>query len=127
MSGQHTQIQRDTRDIIEVLSGIMVMRGCPAQMRSDNGSGFTAKRLLKWLKNIGVATMFIERGSPWKNGHCESFNSIMRGNLLNVELFDTLLKAQIIITDWWRYHYNTERPHGALCGGPPAPQAVIAA
>jgi putative transposase len=113
-------------DIIEVLSGIMVTRGCPEYIRSDNGSEFTAKRLLKWFKDIEVTTMFIEPGSPWENGYCESFNSIMRDNFLNGELFDTLLEAKVL-TERWKHHYNTVRPHGSLGGRPPAPQAVIAA
>jgi transposase InsO family protein len=81
-------------DIIEVLSGIMVTRGCPEYIRSDNGSEFTAKRLLKWFKDIEVATMFIEPGSPWENGYCESFNSIMRDNFLNGELFRYVIGSQ---------------------------------
>ncbi len=113
-------------DIIEILSGIMVTRGCPEYIRSDNGSEFTAKRLIKWFKDIGVAMMFIEPGSPWENGFCESFNSIMRDNFLNGELFDTLMEARIM-TERWRNHYNKERPHGSLGGRPPAPQTVIAA
>lgn len=113
-------------DIIEVLSGIMVMRGSPVYIRSDNGSEFTAKRLLKWFKDIEVNTMFIEPGSPWENGYCESFNSIMRDNFLNGELFDTLLEAKVL-TDRWRHHYNTIRPHGSLGGRPPAPQTTVLA
>ena len=43
-----------------------------------------------WLGRIGVKTLFIEPGSPWENGFCESFNSKLRDELLAGELFSTL-------------------------------------
>lgn len=47
----------------------------------------------------------------------------MRDELLNCEIFDTLLEAQIII-DRWRREYNQIRPHSALGYRPPAPEAI---
>ncbi len=54
-------------DVIEVLSGLMVIKGCLAYLLSDNGTEFTAKKLLQWLSNVGVITAYIEPGSPWEN------------------------------------------------------------
>ena len=54
-------------------------KGVPDQIRSDNGSEFTAKRVREWLKRVGVKTLSIEPGSPWENGHVESFNGKLRG------------------------------------------------
>jgi transposase InsO family protein len=65
-------------------------------MRSGNCSKFTGKRLVKWFKDIQVNMLFIEPGSPWENGFCESFNSIMRGNVVNGELFNILLEAKAL-------------------------------
>jgi putative transposase len=65
--------------------------------------------------------LFIEPGSPWENGYCESFNGKMRYELLNGEIFYTLTEAKVII-ERWRRHYNTARPHSALGGKPPAPE-----
>lgn len=42
---------------------------------------------------------------------------------LNGELFYTLKEAQIM-TDRWRTHYNTVRPHSSLGGQPPAPETL---
>jgi transposase InsO family protein len=58
-----------------------------------------------------VQTLFIEPGSPWENGYNESFNSKLRDELLNAEIFTTLYEAQVLI-ERWRRHYNstTERP-----------------
>lgn len=111
-------------DVIEVLSGLMVMRGCPEYLRSDNGSEFTSKKLRKWLSNVGVITTYIEPGSPWENGYCESFNARMRDEFLNGELFGNMYEAQVLTMRWVQY-YNTIRPHSSLGGRPPAPQTLI--
>ena len=58
---------------------------------------------------LGVKTLFIERGSPWKNGYVESFNGRLRDELLNCEIFTTLAEAQILIQEW-RKEYNQRRP-----------------
>lgn len=69
-------------------------------------------------------TLFIEPGSPWENGYCESFNSRLRDELLNGEIFYTLREAQVLI-EWWRRHYNRLRPHSSLGYRSPAPQAIL--
>jgi transposase InsO family protein len=77
-----------------------------------------------WIKAVGVRTAYIESGSPWENGYCESFNARFRDELLNGEIFNTLKEAQIII-EQWRNHYNTIRPHSALGYRPPTPDVII--
>jgi len=111
-------------DVIEVLAGLMLQRGTPEYLRSDNGSEFTAKKIRKWLSNVGVITAYIEPGSPWENGYCESFNARMRDEFLNGELFGNMYEA-IVLTRRWVTYYNTVRPHLSLAGRPPAPQTVI--
>jgi len=110
-------------DIIELLSELMLIKGCPEYLRSDNGSEFTAKKLRQWLVDIGVITAYIEPGSPWEKGYCESFNSRMRDEFLNGELFGNMYEA-IVLTRRWVNYYNTVRPHSALGGKPPAPQMI---
>jgi len=110
--------------IIEVLSGLFITKGCPAYIRSDNGSEFTATRLMEWLQNLNISTAYIEPGSPWENGYCESFNSKMRDEFLNGEIFDSLHEAQVL-TRCWMNTYNTVRPHSSLRYRPPAPQTVL--
>ena len=83
-----------------------------------------ARELQKWLANVGTRTLYIERGSPWENGYCESFNGKLRDELLNGEIFYSLKEAQIVIESW-RVEYNTERPHSALGYRPPAPVAAF--
>ena len=61
------------------------------------GPEFIAKDLRKWLSGIGVKTAYIEPGSPWENGFCESFNGTFRDNLLNGELFYSLKEARVVV------------------------------
>ena len=111
-------------DVLDALSGLFLLRGTPEYLRSDNGSEFTAKRLMSWLRDLGVITLYIEPGSPWENGYCESFNSKMRDEFLNGEIFDTLKEAEILTRQWLQI-YNELRPHSSLGYLPPAPQAVF--
>lgn len=75
------------------------------------------------MADIGVSTLFIEPGSPWENGYVESFIRKFRDELLNREIFDTLLEAMVIIENW-RKEYNQFRPHSSLGYRPPAPEAI---
>ena len=109
-------------DVINVLSEIMILRGAPEYIRSDNGPEFIAKRLRKWLSDVSVITTYIEPGSPWENGFIESFNSRMRDQFLNGELFGNMYEAKVL-TNRWVHYYNTVRPHSSLSGKTPAPQS----
>jgi putative transposase len=112
-----------SEDVLERLSDLFVRRGVPDYIRSDNGPEFTAKKVTEWLERVEVKTLFIEPGSPWENGYNESFNGTLRYELLDVELFDTLLEAKVLI-ERWREEYNTIRPHSSLGYRPPAPEAI---
>lgn len=112
-----------SEDVLERLSDLFIRRTVPDNLRSDNGSEFTAKAVREWLGRVGVKTLFVEPGSPWENGYIESFNGKLRDELLNVEIFDTLLEAKVLI-ERWRWEYNTARPHSSLGYRPPAPEAV---
>ena len=103
---------------------LFILRGVPAYIRSDNSPEFIAEAVRDWIKAVGAKTAYIEPGSPWENGYCESFNGRMRDELLNGEIFYSLREAQIII-EKWRNHYNTKRPHSALGYRPPAPEAIV--
>ena len=107
-------------DVLDRLEKLFVTRGVPDHIRSDNGPEFTARAVKAWLRSVGVKTLFIEPGSPWENGYIESFNGKLRDELLNGEIFDTLLEAKILIESW-RQEYNRFRPHSSLGYKPPAP------
>jgi putative transposase len=111
-------------DVIDVLSDLFILRGVPGHIRSDNGPEFVAKAVRAWIGAVGAKTAYIEPGSPWENGYCESFNSKLRDELLKGEIFYSLKEARVVIESW-RHHYNTVRPHSSLGYRPPAPEAVL--
>jgi transposase InsO family protein len=112
-----------SEDVLERLAWQFVTRGIPECLRSDNGSEFTCTAVRSWLAKVGVRTLFIEPGSPWENGYVESFNGKLRDELLDREIFYTLLEAKVLI-ERWRQHYNRVRPHSSLGYRPPAPEAI---
>lgn len=107
-----------SQDVIFVLADLFIEHGIPEHIRSDNGPEFVAKKLLSWFKTLQVKPLFIEPGSPWENGYCESFNGKMRFLLLDGEIFYSLFEARVVI-EAWRRHYNEVRPHSSLGGRPP--------
>lgn len=110
------------QNVLERLTALFTERGLPDYIRSDNGAEFTAQAVRDWLKCLNVGTAYIEPGSPWENGYIESFNGRLRDELLNGEIFDTLLEAKVLI-ERWRCNYNRIRPHSSLHYRPPAPEA----
>ena len=120
----HIQRQIKAPEVLYKLSELFITEGIPDHIRSDNGSEFTAKSVRSWLDRLGVKTLFIEPGSPWENGYIESFNGKLRDELLNGEIFDTILEAKVI-TEIWRNHYNQVRPHSSLGYKAPVPEAIL--
>ncbi|MCX8955392.1 IS3 family transposase [Ruegeria sp. NA] len=114
----------NSTDVIDALTDLFILRGAPSFIRSDNGPEFVAQAVRDWIAAVGAKTAYIEPGSPWENGYCESFNGRFRDELLNGEIFYSLREAQILI-EQWRKHYNTKRPHSALGYRPPAPETII--
>ena len=113
-------------DVIETLAELMTAKGVPEHIRSDNGPGFTAKAVREWLGKVGAKTLYIEPGSPWENGYVESFNGKLRDELLDREVFYTLLEVQVL-TEQYRQTYNRIRPHSSLGYRPPAPETFLPA
>jgi transposase InsO family protein len=74
-------------DVIDTLTDLFILRGIPVYIRSDNGPEFVAQAVRDWIKAVGAKTAYIEPGSPWENGYCESFNARFRNELLNGEVF----------------------------------------
>lgn len=85
----------------------------PQFIRCDNGPELTANVLRDWCRFADTGTAYIDPGAPWQNPWVESYGSRMRDELLAIEVFDTLLEAQVLIADW-RKEYNEYRPHSAL-------------
>lgn len=107
-------------DTVATLERLVAARGtAPAHIRCDNGPELIAHTLRDWCRLTTTATAYIEPGSPWQNPFIESFNGRVRDEVLDIELFDTLAEAKVIVADWI-VAYNTEHPHSALGMLPPA-------
>ena len=100
-------------DAITVIEAAIERFGAPLHLRSDNGSEFIAYAIQDWLKEREIKTLYIKPGSPWENGHIESFHDKLRDECLNRELFGTLAEARVILESW-RVEYNERRPHSSL-------------
>jgi putative transposase len=99
--------------VIEVLAKLVSVHGAPRYLRSDNGSEFLSRAILKWLGEQNVQTALIDPGKPWQNGTNESFNGKFRDECLSMEWFRNRVDAKIVIENW-RRHYNEVRPHSSL-------------
>ena len=110
-------------DVLKTMAELFIQRGVPRYLRSDNGAEMTAKAVRSFLADLGVGTLYIEPGSPWENGYIESFNGKLRDELLNGEIFYTVLEAKVLVEQWRRL-YNRVRPHSSLGYKPPAPEAI---
>jgi transposase InsO family protein len=101
------------RDVIRALEQAARGRGMPEHLRSDNGPEFIAQAVRRWLTRVGTRTLYIEPGSPWENAYSESFNSRLRDELLNGEVFSSEREAAVLL-EQHRRAYNDERPHSSL-------------
>ena len=100
-------------DVLEALYRLLLKRGRPTYLRSDNSPEFVAEPLQTWLRRVGIQPIRIYPGSPWENGYNERFNGTLRREVLNAEWFATIRQAQIVI-DQWLKQYNHIRPHQAI-------------
>ena len=107
-------------------------RGKPQTIASDNGTEFTSNAILKFVDDYkfdwhyiaprcpaAVCVQTARGGKPTQNAFIESFNSRLRGELLNETLFPSLHHARATLAAW-RKNYNTERPHSRLGWQTPA-------
>src|SRR6266481_2323492 len=99
--------------VIEVLSKLVSVHGAPAYLRSDNGSEYVSRAVLRWLSQSNINTACIDPGKPWQNGSNESFNGKFRDECLSMQWFKNRIDAKILIEDF-RRGFNEVRPHSSL-------------
>lgn len=74
------------------LDWLMIERGKPKMVVSDNGSELTSNAILTWADHSRVEWHYIAPGKPMQNAFIESFNGRLRDELLNETLFSTHTK-----------------------------------
>jgi len=99
--------------VIRVLERLLIERGVPENVRSDNGPEFTSRRMIGWAEEEKFMLIHIQPGRPMQNGHVESFHGRLRDECLNAHWFRTLNDVRTTLENW-RQEYNSERPHSGL-------------
>ena len=102
-----------SRAVAGELERLTTLHGAPSFIRCDNGPEFIAQATRRFLADATIKTLYIDPGSPWQNGYCESFNGRFRDELLNLEVFASTPEARVL-SEKWRRDYNEHRPHGTL-------------
>jgi putative transposase len=102
----------DADGVVTCLKRLTQEREAPAYVRFDHGPEFIAYAVADWCRFKGTGTVFIDPGAPWQNAWIESFNGRLRDELLNGQLFTSVLEAQVLL-EAWRIDYNGARPHSA--------------
>lgn len=108
------------------LDRLILGRGKPRTIVSDNGTELTSNAILTWADDSRIGWHYIAPGKPMQNGFVESFNGRLRDELLNETLFRSVPHARVAL-EAWRQNYNTDRPHSRLGWLTPADYAAQAA
>jgi len=112
--------------VIRVLEKLIAERGCPANIRCDNGPEFISHKLEEWCTDESrqISLQFIQPGKPMQNAYIERKNGSIRRELLDAYLFNSLVEVRTMSQEW-RIDYNTERPHKSLGYLPPIKYAEL--
>ena len=108
--------------LTRILDRLVIQRGLPQAIRTDNGKEFCGKAMLTWAHARGVRLFLIQPGKPNQNAYIESFNGRLRDECLNEHWFVSLVHAKAVI-EAWRQEYNEERPKRSLGGLTPSAYA----
>jgi len=105
--------------VARVLERLVVERGAPATIISDNGPEFTGVAMDRGRRSAGFINTSSAPGRPMENGYIESFNGKFRDECLSGNWFISLADARAKIGAW-RGDYNCIRPHRSLGNQTPA-------
>ncbi len=105
--------------VTALLDRLIWCYGKPREIVCDNGPEFRSKHTQKWAFKNAITLAYIDPGKPIQNAFVESFNGKFRDECLNENWFTGLQEA-CDITEQWRVHYNTDRPHSSLNYSTPA-------
>ena len=111
------------RRVARELDLLIVARGKPKSIISDNGTELTSNAILAWTADAKVDWHYIDPGKPVQNAFIESFNGRLRDEFLNETLFTSLMQARLALEEW-RRDYNTVRPHSGIGWLTPAAYAA---
>ncbi|VAZ74448.1 hypothetical protein LAUMK4_01949 [Mycobacterium persicum] len=99
------------RLVAELRTCFAAAGGPPLVLRMDNGPELISQALQSFCAGQ-VGLCYIPPGTPWNNGHIESFNNRLRRECLNRNHWTSLTEARVVIGDFKDEH-NRRHRHSA--------------
>jgi len=59
--------------VVRTLEQIIEWRGCPKEIRCDNGPEYISTRLQSWARRKGIRLTYIQPGKPQQNSYVERY------------------------------------------------------
>jgi putative transposase len=105
--------------VIQSLEQLIEWRDKLKAIRCNNGPEHIPHALREWAQAMDIELMYIqpEPGKPTQNAYIERFNRTARSEWLNIHIFDSIERAQLLAAQWI-WVYNNERPHSSIGGVP---------
>ena len=88
--------------VVRVLDEVAAIFGYPTFLRVDNGPELASLAMLDWALEHDVQLLFIEPGKPTQNAFIESFDSRVREEFFNANIFRSLAEARLGGQQWSR-------------------------
>ena len=99
--------------VIGALEDAVVHYGTVTIVHSDQGSEYDSVEFIAFVKIIGSKISMSEKGSPWQNGHQESFFGHFKLESGDLNRFESLGELIEYIYNQV-YYYNNKRIHSVL-------------
>ncbi len=89
----------DSDRTVSTLVTLVARHGAPELIRCDNGPELTAHTVRDWCRFSGAGTSFIHPGPRGRTPTWRASTPASPTELLDLELFDSLREAQVVIED----------------------------
>lgn len=109
-----------SRVVTDVLDRVIVVRGRPGIVTTDNGPESTSNHFDGWAFATKIQLDDIRPGKPAESGHIESLNGKLRDEGLKTSRFGSLQEARAVLESW-RTEYDETRPRSSPGTLAPAP------
>jgi transposase InsO family protein len=99
--------------VVGALEDAIIHFGTVEIVHSDQGSEYDSEDFIAFVKIIGAKISMSQKGSPWQNGHQESFFGHFKLEAGDLNRFDSL--GELIEYIYQQiYYYNHKRIHSIL-------------